>query len=237
MATKTTDKEAVVLETLRAEPGLTEIELAERVKPKGVKRLDTVLKSLRNKRLIVSPPGFGLMAVDNGEPPVIDTMVGLPMPMAEQRVRDLAAELAERAKKRQAKKTKRKPKEGTECLCQCGEMTKGGAFRPGHDVRFHSKIKSGEIELTERMVALVVPFLRDRAVVGTTSESQKPRPCDAKCSFAITHKCNCACGGVNHSQGWFAGLVVREGDELRPDGQSNSRPSEWDWNEDGEAGQ
>lgn len=30
---------------------------------------------------------------------------------------------------------------GPECLCGCGERTKGGRFRPGHDARYHAAQK------------------------------------------------------------------------------------------------
>jgi hypothetical protein len=29
-----------------------------------------------------------------------------------------------------------------ECSCGCGEMTKGGAYRPGHDARHHAALKA-----------------------------------------------------------------------------------------------
>lgn len=32
----------------------------------------------------------------------------------------------------------RKAKEPKECKCGCGEMTKGGIFKPGHDARYHA---------------------------------------------------------------------------------------------------
>lgn len=31
-------------------------------------------------------------------------------------------------------------KEPKECLCGCGEFTKGGIFRPGHDARYHARL-------------------------------------------------------------------------------------------------
>ena len=34
----------------------------------------------------------------------------------------------------------RKAKEPQACKCGCGEMTKGGMFRPGHDARYHSAL-------------------------------------------------------------------------------------------------
>lgn len=33
------------------------------------------------------------------------------------------------------------PANGPECLCGCGERTKGGRFRPGHDARYHAAQK------------------------------------------------------------------------------------------------
>lgn len=33
------------------------------------------------------------------------------------------------------------PGSGPECLCGCGERTKGGRFRPGHDARYHAAQK------------------------------------------------------------------------------------------------
>lgn len=30
-------------------------------------------------------------------------------------------------------------REGRPCLCGCGEMTKGGRFRPGHDARYYAR--------------------------------------------------------------------------------------------------
>lgn len=35
----------------------------------------------------------------------------------------------------------RVPKNARPCECGCGEMTKGGRFRPGHDARMHAKSK------------------------------------------------------------------------------------------------
>lgn len=211
MATNTTEKETVVLETLRAEPGITEIELAERVRAQGVKRLDTILKSLRNKRLIVSPPGFGLMAVDNGDEHLVaepdtkpererEVIAGQPGAVVITATKPVVNELEKRTAKREAKK--RKPKEGTPCLCDCGQITKGGAFRPGHDVRFHSKLKAGVIPVTEQLLARVAPFIVAKPIIGRVSEAKKPRVCDEKCSLAVSHKCNCACGGANHQQMW-----------------------------------
>ena len=37
-------------------------------------------------------------------------------------------------------KAPRKAKEPIACKCGCGEMTKGGRFRPGHDARYHSAL-------------------------------------------------------------------------------------------------
>lgn len=34
------------------------------------------------------------------------------------------------------------PGTGPECLCGCGERTKGGRFRPGHDARYHAAQKA-----------------------------------------------------------------------------------------------
>lgn len=33
------------------------------------------------------------------------------------------------------------PATGPECTCGCGERTKGGRFRPGHDSRYHARLK------------------------------------------------------------------------------------------------
>lgn len=33
-----------------------------------------------------------------------------------------------------------RPATGPDCLCGCGEKTKGGRFRPGHDARYHSRL-------------------------------------------------------------------------------------------------
>lgn len=45
-------------------------------------------------------------------------------------------------------------KEPRQCECGCGEMTKGGRFRPGHDAKLHSKQlreERGEVdEATQR---------------------------------------------------------------------------------------
>jgi len=30
---------------------------------------------------------------------------------------------------------------GTYCLCGCGEITRGGRFKPGHDARLHGELK------------------------------------------------------------------------------------------------
>lgn len=30
---------------------------------------------------------------------------------------------------------------GTYCLCGCGETTRGGRFKPGHDARLHAELK------------------------------------------------------------------------------------------------
>jgi hypothetical protein len=40
-----------------------------------------------------------------------------------------------------AEKAKAEPGTGPECLCGCGERTKGGRFRPGHDARYHAAQK------------------------------------------------------------------------------------------------
>lgn len=37
----------------------------------------------------------------------------------------------------------RPAKNPRECECGCGEMTKGGRFRPGHDAKFHAAQKKG----------------------------------------------------------------------------------------------
>lgn len=47
-------------------------------------------------------------------------------------------------------------KEPRQCECGCGEMTKGGRFRPGHDSRMHSKKKQDE-KVAERISAAPVP--------------------------------------------------------------------------------
>jgi hypothetical protein len=56
------------------------------------------------------------------------------------------AERKERAKmaKQTTPKAKATPKakEPRNCLCGCGGQTKGGRFIPGHDARFHSRIKT-----------------------------------------------------------------------------------------------
>lgn len=72
---------------------------------------------------------------------------------------EIAAHMADRErynKERQEKERRRmteaktpKPKAGKEpraCLCGCGEMTKGGRFIPGHDARFHARIKTLEAQ-------------------------------------------------------------------------------------------
>jgi hypothetical protein len=38
----------------------------------------------------------------------------------------------------------RKAKEPRECKCGCGEMTKGGLFRPGHDARYHAALAKAQ---------------------------------------------------------------------------------------------
>lgn len=32
-------------------------------------------------------------------------------------------------------------RKGRECLCGCGETTRGGRFKPGHDARLHGELK------------------------------------------------------------------------------------------------
>ena len=44
--------------------------------------------------------------------------------------------------KPKAAKAPAKPKAPKECLCGCGEMTKGGTFRPGHDAKYHAALKA-----------------------------------------------------------------------------------------------
>jgi len=48
---------------------------------------------------------------------------------------------------------KRKPAVGLFCRCGCGEkVTPGRRYRPGHDARFHGrikKIKDGRLKLSE----------------------------------------------------------------------------------------
>jgi hypothetical protein len=66
-------------------------------------------------------------------------------------------------------------KEPRACECGCGEMTKGGRFRPGHDSRMHGK-KHTDAKLAERLAPsrpvskgqLVFPLGR-RAKDGTTA--------------------------------------------------------------------
>lgn len=49
-------------------------------------------------------------------------------------------------------KAKAKGKTPQKCLCGCGEMTKGGRFRPGHDAKYHSaqKAKEGKAKRTRK---------------------------------------------------------------------------------------
>lgn len=51
---------------------------------------------------------------------------------------------AEKPEKAPAAPRTRKPKEARECKCGCGEMTKGGLFRPGHDARYHSALAKAQ---------------------------------------------------------------------------------------------
>ena len=32
------------------------------------------------------------------------------------------------------------------CLCGCGQRTKGGRFKPGHDAKLHGKLADGTIK-------------------------------------------------------------------------------------------
>lgn len=68
-----------------------------------------------------------------------------------QRASDRAAEWAAERQSRMATKPKAeaKPKaakESRNCLCGCGGATKGGRFLPGHDARFHARVKALEAQ-------------------------------------------------------------------------------------------
>lgn len=41
---------------------------------------------------------------------------------------------------------KYKAKVGPLCLCGCGDFTKGGKFRPGHDARYHAAQKKAAVQ-------------------------------------------------------------------------------------------
>lgn len=68
----------------------------------------------------------------------------------EQRAAELAAEREHfKMAKAEAIKTKapKEPRvakvvEAKDCMCGCGGQTKGGRFIPGHDARFHSRVKA-----------------------------------------------------------------------------------------------
>lgn len=66
-----------------------------------------------------------------------------------------AALMAAREERKMAEKTPkpkpepkarapRKAREPQSCKCGCGEMTKGGMFKPGHDARYHSAVAKAE---------------------------------------------------------------------------------------------
>lgn len=59
--------------------------------------------------------------------------------------RTSAEKVAEGEVRRNAQRTKvATPKQHGphECACGCGEMTKGGTYRPGHDARHHAALKA-----------------------------------------------------------------------------------------------
>lgn len=53
---------------------------------------------------------------------------------------------ADRPKPARVERAPRAAKEPKECLCGCGGMTKGGRFLPGHDARYHARMKAAAKE-------------------------------------------------------------------------------------------
>lgn len=61
---------------------------------------------------------------------------------------ELEAHRKEKARMAKTPTTKATPKakEPRDCLCGCGGQTKGGRFIPGHDARFHSRVRALEAQ-------------------------------------------------------------------------------------------
>lgn len=49
------------------------------------------------------------------------------------------------------KKGPRRSRTPRECTCGCGEMTRGGKFRPGHDARLHSSLVATVSDVETRL--------------------------------------------------------------------------------------
>lgn len=55
---------------------------------------------------------------------------------------------AENAALATARETAQTPRKERDCACGCGEQTKGGVYRPGHDARYHSALRHAGQQVT-----------------------------------------------------------------------------------------
>lgn len=109
-----------------------------------------------------------------------------------QRTAERTAAWEENRRKHMATDTKEKApraakvKEPQACLCGCGGSTKGGRFLPGHDARYHARVKAAMTagktqEEAERLAskgplpASLLPKVEPKAPKAETVKTAKPK--------------------------------------------------------------
>lgn len=70
-------------------------------------------------------------------------------------------------------------KDPTPCTCGCGGLTKGGRFLPGHDARFHARVKALEAQGLEHEEAAKIaskgPLTGKYATAASTKSAKAPK--------------------------------------------------------------
>jgi hypothetical protein len=121
---------------------------------------------------------------------------------AHERSAEWEAERVRRSKERERAMAKEKaakttaPKAGAtprDCLCGCGGQTKGGRFLPGHDARFHGRIKTltGQFGLSHdeaEKIASKGPLTGKYAAKPAAAATAAPKPEAARTRPARTKR-------------------------------------------------
>lgn len=89
--------------------------------------------------------------------------------------------MADTATKEKAPKAE---KVGQACLCGCGGMTKGGRFLPGHDARWHGRVKqamaAGKTQAEAEALASKGPLPASLAKPEPIKAAPKPKAAKTK---------------------------------------------------------